>query len=148
MFDSLGQRILSSGPDENWVVYAFAFLTWIFGPNDQRMVCVTHRQGSLILIGDTASSGDWNRSSGSRSSSTGDKPWLKQLRELAKASFSKGERALRNDPSSSRTRLGGFWNAKEEREYISNFVSGFKIETESCIKIWKPFLHQNEIYNS
>ncbi|KAM7465314.1 hypothetical protein LguiB_012876 [Lonicera macranthoides] len=63
-------------------------------------------------IGDTTSSGDRNRSSGSRSSSTGDKPWLKQLRELAKASFSKEERAFQNDPSSSRTRLSGFWNAK------------------------------------
>ncbi|KAF6134991.1 hypothetical protein GIB67_014040 [Kingdonia uniflora] len=50
------------------------------------------------------------RSSGSRSSGTPDKPWLRQLRELAKASFSKDDTEGPTDPSSSQTRKSGFWS--------------------------------------
>jgi len=46
----------------------------------------------------------------SRSSSTPDnKPWLKQLREMAKASFKEGSSSAGNDPSSSYTTRSGFW---------------------------------------
>jgi hypothetical protein len=65
-----------------------------------------------ILIGDTPSSGDRNRSSGSKNSSTADKPWLKQLRELARASFSNESRQNQNDASTSRTIFSGFWSGK------------------------------------
>ncbi|KMT10614.1 hypothetical protein BVRB_5g117340 [Beta vulgaris subsp. vulgaris] len=43
--------------------------------------------------------GGSHRSSRSRSSSTTDKPWLKQLREMAKASFKEGSSTTANDPS-------------------------------------------------
>ncbi|KAM1129088.1 hypothetical protein ACFXTH_038956 [Malus domestica] len=51
---------------------------------------------------------------GYRSSAATDKPWLKQLREMAKSSFSKEGSGVTNDPSSShtRTRWSGFWSAK------------------------------------
>lgn len=53
------------------------------------------------------------RSTGSRSS--GEKPWLRQIREMAKGSFVKerGGIAGTNDPSSSsQGRWSGFWNVK------------------------------------
>ncbi|KAH9614192.1 hypothetical protein KSS87_017901 [Heliosperma pusillum] len=53
------------------------------------------------------------RTSGSRSSSTSDKPWLKQLREMAKASFKDASASTTtNDPSSSNPRWSGFWRGK------------------------------------
>lgn len=51
--------------------------------------------------------GAGSNGSSSRSSSTTDKPWLKQLREMAKASFKGGNWNAGNDPSSSNTR----WSA-------------------------------------
>ncbi|KAL2492641.1 hypothetical protein Adt_28269 [Abeliophyllum distichum] len=56
---------------------------------------------------ETTSSTERNLTSGSGSS--GDKPWLRQIRELAKASFSKeGSRDYRNDPSTSTNKWSGF----------------------------------------
>lgn len=55
----------------------------------------------------------WNRSSGSRSS--GDKPWLRQIRELARSSFSRdGSKSTSTptDPSSSKVRWSGLWKSK------------------------------------
>ncbi|XP_050376974.1 uncharacterized protein LOC126794334 [Argentina anserina] len=55
------------------------------------------------------------RRSGSKGSTSTDKPWLKQLRELAKSSFSKeGSSGVADDPSSSNTRArwSGLWNSK------------------------------------
>ncbi|KAK3406659.1 hypothetical protein EUGRSUZ_K02827 [Eucalyptus grandis] len=64
--------------------------------------------------GDAGSSADRDRTSGSRSSGTTDKPWLRQLRELAKASFSReGSSAVPTDPSSSRPKWSGFWGTKK-----------------------------------
>ncbi|KAL3824855.1 hypothetical protein ACJIZ3_020884 [Penstemon smallii] len=62
--------------------------------------------------GDATSSADRNRSPGSRSSS--DKPWLKQIRELARSSFSKEESktTTTSDPSSSKMRWSEFWKSK------------------------------------
>ncbi|XVE54977.1 hypothetical protein DITRI_Ditri03aG0124600 [Diplodiscus trichospermus] len=63
---------------------------------------------------DTGIPSDRNRStSGSRSSSTSEKPWPKQLREMAKASFSKNGSKVPTDPSSSRTKWSGFWGTKK-----------------------------------
>ncbi|KAH9604781.1 hypothetical protein KSS87_002927 [Heliosperma pusillum] len=53
------------------------------------------------------------RTSDSRSSSTSDKPWLKQLREMAKGSFKDASASTTtNDPSSSNPRWSGFWRGK------------------------------------
>ncbi|XP_062025753.1 uncharacterized protein LOC133742079 isoform X1 [Rosa rugosa] len=71
------------------------------------------RQQVVEATRDSSSSG--NRSSGSRGTTPTDKPWLKQLRELAKSSFSKeGSSGVANDPSSSNTRArwSGFWSSK------------------------------------
>ncbi|XP_060204622.1 uncharacterized protein LOC132632638 [Lycium barbarum] len=68
--------------------------------------------GDIISAADrnrSTSSADRNRSSGSRSS--GDKPWLRQFRELAKSSFSKDSNTTPSDPSTSRVGWSGFWNA-------------------------------------
>lgn len=76
--------------------------------------------------GDATSSADRSKSSGSGTVRTSDRPWLKQLRELAKASFSKEGSgvptdpstsqsrwsAVATDPSSTHTRWSGFWGAK------------------------------------
>nr|XP_043614618.1 uncharacterized protein LOC122586699 [Erigeron canadensis] len=49
-----------------------------------------------------------------RSSSTPDRPWMKQLRDLAKSSFSResGTGGTPTDPSSSQTKWSGFWGGK------------------------------------
>lgn len=57
---------------------------------------------------DTTSSTDRNLNTGSGSS--GDKPWVRHIRELAKASFSKeGSKDNPNDPSTSKNKWSGFW---------------------------------------
>ncbi|BBH03798.1 hypothetical protein Prudu_014762 [Prunus dulcis] len=63
---------------------------------------------------DPSSSTGGYRGAGNRSLAGTDKPWLKQLRELAKSSFSKEGSGVTNDPSSSHTRprWSGFWSAK------------------------------------
>lgn len=72
---------------------------------------------------DTASRADKFRSSGS-SSSTPDKPWLKQLRELAKSSFGRERSGTINDPSTSgTTRWSGFWGTKRSDSSSSDFKS-------------------------
>lgn len=63
--------------------------------------------------GDVTSSVERNRSSGSRNSS--DKPWLRQIRELARSSFSReGSKGthLTTDASTSKTSWSGFWKTK------------------------------------
>ncbi|KAI3765845.1 hypothetical protein L2E82_15891 [Cichorium intybus] len=47
-----------------------------------------------------------------RSSSTPDRPWMKQLRDLAKSSFSRDGSGTPTDPSSSRPKWSGFWSGK------------------------------------
>ncbi|WCJ36094.1 hypothetical protein M5689_017313 [Euphorbia peplus] len=61
---------------------------------------------------ESSSSADRNRNSRSRSSGTPDKPWTKQLREMAKASFTSGKERAPSDPSSSRTKWSGFYASK------------------------------------
>ncbi|KAG6386568.1 hypothetical protein SASPL_151734 [Salvia splendens] len=53
-----------------------------------------------------------NRSSESRSS--GEKPWLRQIREMARSSFTReeGKPTTSTDPSSSKIRWSGFWRSK------------------------------------
>uniref|UniRef100_A0A1D1YIJ6 Glutathione transport system permease protein gsiD n=1 Tax=Anthurium amnicola TaxID=1678845 RepID=A0A1D1YIJ6_9ARAE len=52
-------------------------------------------------------SGQCNRNSG-----TSERPWLRQLRDLAKASFSKDDGVASGDPSTSQSRWSGFWGRK------------------------------------
>ncbi|KAK6920679.1 hypothetical protein RJ641_014357 [Dillenia turbinata] len=51
----------------------------------------------------------------SRNSGVTQKPWMKQLRELARDSFSKDGTSTPNDPSTSSTRWSGFWGRKRSR---------------------------------
>ncbi|KAI3454471.1 hypothetical protein Pfo_011134 [Paulownia fortunei] len=70
-------------------------------------------------------SADRNRSSGSRSS--GEKPWLRQIRELARSSFSKeGSNATPNDPSTSKTGWSGFWKSKRSGSSSASTSTDFK----------------------
>eukprot|EP00268_Persea_americana_P011539 TRINITY_DN14875_c5_g1_i1.p1 TRINITY_DN14875_c5_g1~~TRINITY_DN14875_c5_g1_i1.p1 ORF type:complete len:534 (-),score=84.53 TRINITY_DN14875_c5_g1_i1:152-1618(-) len=77
--------------------------------------------------GEAVSSSDRNKSSGSRSSGTTDKPWLKQLREMAKASFSKDDGSP-SDPSSSQNR-SRFWSGK--RSGSSSMTSSADFKSQS-----------------
>ncbi|KAK7301544.1 hypothetical protein RJT34_12410 [Clitoria ternatea] len=68
--------------------------------------------------------GERSRSSGSRSSGTPDRPWLRQLREIAKASFGRERSGVVNDPSTSdTTRWSGFWGSKRSGSSSSDFKS-------------------------
>ncbi|XP_058087384.1 uncharacterized protein LOC131234484 isoform X2 [Magnolia sinica] len=86
---------------------------------------------SKIGDGETASSGDRNRSSDSRSS--GERPWLKQLRELAKASFSRDDGGAVNDPSTSQTR-SGFWSGKRSGSSSVTASADFKMRPRGLYK--------------
>ncbi|KAK0587702.1 hypothetical protein LWI29_027268 [Acer saccharum] len=83
---------------------------------------------------ETSSSAGRSRSSGSRSSGTADKPWLKQLRELAKSSFSTEGSGTLNDPSSSRTKWSGFWNRNRSGSSSKNSSSDFKSKPKGLYK--------------
>ncbi|KAG2675924.1 hypothetical protein I3843_12G028200 [Carya illinoinensis] len=67
-----------------------------------------------------------SRNSGGRSLSTIDKSRSNQLKELAKASFSKEESRAPNDPSTSRTRWNRFWGNKSSGSSSVNSSSDFK----------------------
>ncbi|PIA61846.1 hypothetical protein AQUCO_00200088v1 [Aquilegia coerulea] len=79
-------------------------------------------------------SGDLQRSSGSRSSGTSDKPWMKQLRELAKASFSKDETSAQHDPSTSQTQRSGFWGGKRSGSSSVTSSGDFKSKSRSLYR--------------
>ncbi|KAK1565394.1 hypothetical protein Q3G72_025547 [Acer saccharum] len=83
---------------------------------------------------ETSSSAGRSRSSGSRSSGTADKPWLKQLRELAKSSFSTEGSGTPNDPSSSRTKWSGFWNRNRSGISSKNSSSDSSQNQKDCTK--------------
>ncbi|KAK7846551.1 hypothetical protein CFP56_007898 [Quercus suber] len=84
----------------------------------------------------TNSSAERNRNSGSRNSGTTvpEKSWLKQLRELAKASFSKDESGAPSDPSTSRARWSGFWGTKGSGSPTLNASSDFKSNPSGLYK--------------
>uniref|UniRef100_A0A5B7CA54 Bacterial Ig-like domain-containing protein n=1 Tax=Davidia involucrata TaxID=16924 RepID=A0A5B7CA54_DAVIN len=84
--------------------------------------------------GETPSSGDRYRSSGSRNSGVADKPWLKQLRELAKASFSKERSGSRMDPSTSETRWSGVWGGKRSGSSSVTSSGDFKSKPSGLYK--------------
>ncbi|XP_042950589.1 uncharacterized protein LOC122282682 isoform X3 [Carya illinoinensis] len=76
---------------------------------ESRFPVTLHQDGET---GVTCSSVGSSRNAGSRSSGTTDKSWSNQLKELAKASFSKEEKVAPNNPSTSRTRWSGFWGTR------------------------------------
>ncbi|XWS50937.1 hypothetical protein CRYUN_Cryun12cG0134000 [Craigia yunnanensis] len=84
---------------------------------------------------DTGFPSDRNRStSGSSSSGTSEKPWPKQLREMAKASFSKDGGKVPTDPSSSRTKWSGFWGTKRSGSSSVSSSSDFKSKSKGLYK--------------
>ncbi|XP_011028534.1 PREDICTED: uncharacterized protein LOC105128518 isoform X1 [Populus euphratica] len=78
--------------------------------------------------GEAGSSVDRNKSSGSPG--TPEKPWQKQLRELARASFTKERSGFRNDPSTSRTKWSGFWTNKRSGSSSQKTSSDSKSKTK------------------
>ncbi|XVF54085.1 hypothetical protein PTKIN_Ptkin05aG0152700 [Pterospermum kingtungense] len=69
-----------------------------------------------------------------RSSGTSDKPWPKQLREMAKASFSKDGSKVPTDPSSSRTKWSGFWGTKKSDSSSVSSSLDFKSKSKGLYK--------------
>ncbi|PIN20252.1 hypothetical protein CDL12_07057 [Handroanthus impetiginosus] len=78
-------------------------------------------------------SAERNGSSGSRSSS--EKPWLRQIRELARSSFSKETiKTPPNDPSTSKTRWSGFWRSKGSGSPSASTSTDFKSKPRGLYK--------------
>ncbi|KNA03986.1 hypothetical protein SOVF_203900, partial [Spinacia oleracea] len=64
-----------------------------------------------------------------------DKPWLKQLREMAKASFKEGGWNAANDPSSSTSKWSEFWRGKSGSSSSTKTPSSdFKSRPKSLYK--------------
>ncbi|KAL2515681.1 hypothetical protein Fot_29652 [Forsythia ovata] len=82
---------------------------------------------------ENTSSTERNLTSGSGSS--GDKPWLRQIRELAKASFSK-ERSkdYRNDPSTSTNKWSGFWKNTRSGSSSASTSADFKAKPKGLYR--------------
>ncbi|PON72223.1 Guanine nucleotide-binding protein, beta subunit [Parasponia andersonii] len=73
--------------------------------------------------------------SSSRSSGSTEKPWLIQLREMAKASFSKeASGSGNNDPSTSRSGWSGIWGTKRSGSSSVSSSSDFKSKPKSLYK--------------
>ncbi|KAK6249525.1 hypothetical protein SCA6_003530 [Theobroma cacao] len=87
------------------------------------------------VTADTGVPSDRMRStSGSRSSGTPEKPWPKQLREMAKASFSKDGSKVPTDPSSSGTKWSGFWGTKRSGSSSLSSSSDMKSKSKGLYK--------------
>ncbi|XP_023541254.1 uncharacterized protein LOC111801476 isoform X1 [Cucurbita pepo subsp. pepo] len=88
---------------------------------------------AVTLSGDSETvdnSTDRNKSS-SRSSSN-EKPWLKQLRKLAKASFTKEQGGTSTDPSGSGTQWSGLWGRRSRsRSSRSSSISSSDFRSKS-----------------
>ncbi|CAI0547395.1 unnamed protein product [Linum tenue] len=84
--------------------------------------------------GETArtSSAERDKNSGSSGTPMVDKPWMRQLREMAKASFTRegsaGGRGVSvpTDPSSSRTKWSGLWGSKKSESSSQQSSADFK----------------------
>ncbi|GAB4845770.1 hypothetical protein Ancab_039179 [Ancistrocladus abbreviatus] len=91
------------------------------------------RNGEREAGGTTASAERYMRSSRSRSSGSRDDPWLKQLREMARASLTK-ERT--NDPSTSTNyaRWSGFWGGKKSDSSSMTSSTDYKSKPSGLYK--------------
>lgn len=78
----------------------------------------------------TTSSGD--RRSSSRSSD--ERPWLRQLRELARSSFSRERSGFPTDPSTSQGKWSGFWSTKRSGSPSMTSSSDFKPKSRGLSK--------------
>ncbi|GAV58350.1 hypothetical protein CFOL_v3_01884 [Cephalotus follicularis] len=81
---------------------------------------------------DTTPSSHRNRRSDSRSST--DKPSLKQLREMAKAGFSKDGSGVSNDPSSSGTKWSGIWGTEKSGTSFVDSPSDYKSKSRGLYR--------------
>lgn len=129
--DFAGQSFIS-GLKVAFVGFLLLFLPQRFIKNLESIFAVNLSGGS-----ETAdNSSDRNRYS-SRSSSN-EKPWLKQLRKLAKASFTKEQPGTSTDPSGSGTRWSGFWGRRSRsRSSRSSSISSstdFKSKSKGLYK--------------
>ncbi|GFP90721.1 hypothetical protein PHJA_001216000 [Phtheirospermum japonicum] len=74
-----------------------------------------------------------NRSSGNRSS--GERPWLRQIRELARSSFGKeGSKISPSDPSTSKSRWSGLWKSKRSGSSSASTSTDFKSKPKGLHK--------------
>ncbi|MQL72572.1 hypothetical protein Taro_004908 [Colocasia esculenta] len=72
---------------------------------------------------------------GSRSSGTpNERPWLRQLRELAKASFSKDDGSAPGESSTSQKRRSGFWSGKRSGSSSLTSSSDLKSKPKALYK--------------
>nr|CAD1834836.1 unnamed protein product [Ananas comosus var. bracteatus] len=104
----------------------------------------TSREGDGGLSVNSPSDGQMRRSSG-----TSERSWIRQLRELAKASFSRDDGGVPvDDPSTSNQprRSGfGFWSSKRSRSSSVPSSSDFKAKgdvkgkSRGCTKTWRLF---------
>ncbi|XP_008791189.1 uncharacterized protein LOC103708166 [Phoenix dactylifera] len=69
-----------------------------------------------------------------RSLGTSERSWLRQLRELAKASFSREDAGAPTDPSSSTHQRSGFWTGKKSRSSSVASSADSKAKGESQAK--------------
>lgn len=124
---SKGLRIASVG-----CILIFIPLKWIKNL-ERRFQLDQNEQMGPIEVGSSAAK---YLSYMSRNSSTTDKPWIKQLREIAKASFSKEGNGTPNDPSTSRPSWSGFWGTKRSGS-SSNYSSSADLKSKPSGSIIK-----------
>ncbi|XP_038894141.1 uncharacterized protein LOC120082862 isoform X2 [Benincasa hispida] len=121
-----GAQSFFSGLKVAFIGFLLLFLPQRFTKNLESIFAVN-------LSGDSETmdnSSDRNMS-GSRSSSN-EKPWLKQLRKLAKASFTKEQGGTSNDPSGSGMQWTGFWGRRSRsRSSRSSSISSSDFRSKS-----------------
>lgn len=98
---------------------------------------LSNGEGEQRSIPATTADRDW--SSGSRSSGSTDKPWLKQLRQMARAGFSKDESGISGNPSSSNTAWSGLWGSKRSESSTLKTSSDYKSRDSTPNKLYKDF---------
>lgn len=100
----------------------------------QKLIKKIYRSFELKNLGDVepvdpaAAYGERNSSS----SNTNEKPWIKQIRALAKSSF--GKETTTNDPSTSGTKWNGLWSNKRSRSTSLNSVGDTKSKSRGLYK--------------
>ncbi|KAK6924828.1 Bacterial Ig-like domain 12 [Dillenia turbinata] len=70
----------------------------------------------------------------SQNSGRTEKPWMKQLRELARDSFSRDRSSTPNDPSTSNTRWNGSWSGNRSGSSFMTSSSDYKSRPEGLYK--------------
>lgn len=86
--------------------------------------------------------------SGEQPRSSNDRPWLRQLRELAKASFSKDHGGGVSDPSSSQNWSGRVWSGKRSRSSSVTSSADFKVKGDMKAKSKGLYKDLDAIFSS